>query len=280
MSHVCSNCRKEFTYAHNLLMHERYRNAKNCKPLSSSEIVGASDENPRQQPLMRTRKPRQQRTQPSTQPRTVEHHRRSRLAQEIDEMQEVIEAKEEAESSHGSAEPMDIDNITLDSPNNNEAMSDLEDDDESDKVKVECDNQPGLLCADKSILEDFKTYVDYAEKNFEQMPPDILSGISLMQLLNERRVPLLLYDEVSQWHVDSAEYAVHIPRSTLMTRLEQRYNMQKTKPFVKNVELPHSGVTVDLVCHDALAQIQSMLTDPHIRAEQYLFDVDNPFTPP
>ena len=54
-----------------------------------------------------------------------------------------------------------------------------------------------------------------------------------------------------------------------------RYNIKK------EITLPSLAVTVKIVHHDAMASFESLLTDPRIKDEDYLFfDSNNPFAPP
>jgi len=63
--------------------------------------------------------------------------------------------------------------------------------------------------------------------------------------------------------------------------LEDRYGMQKQQPkVISKLILPHSKAEVDLVYHDFLSQVKSLLIDPRINDEDYLFFNNDPFGPP
>lgn len=134
---------------------------------------------------------------------------------------------------------------------------------------------------DSSIWEEFKQYSDYAVQNTCDLPSEVVAGIELMHLLSVKRVPLCLYDEIYQWHLDNIEARDKMPRQTLLNKLNDRYYMNNKQPQLeKNVLLPQSNVYVDLVFHPFREQAQSLLTDPRIKDEDLLFFLNNPFQPP
>ena len=126
----------------------------------------------------------------------------------------------------------------------------------------------------------FKEYCDDAEHNLCELTKDFEAGIGLMRLLAERRVPLVLYNDIFQWHTEYLEATKFINRKKLISDLGKRYNMESQHPFVKNLELPHSKARIKLVCHDFKAQLQSLLTDPRIQDDDYLFSDGDPFAAP
>jgi len=52
---------------------------------------------------------------------------------------------------------------------------------------------------------------------------------------------------------------------SLLKLLEERYGMEKQQPkVISKLILPHSNAKVDLVYHDFLNQVKSLLIDPRI----------------
>ena len=152
-----------------------------------------------------------------------------------------------------------------------------DDSDDDTYVSDNTHNHP----VDSSIWDEFKQYSDYAVQNTCDLPLEIAAGIELMHLLSVKRVPLCLYDEIYQWHLDNIEARAKMPRQTLLNKLNDRYYMNNKQPQVeKNVLLPQSNVYVDLVIHLFREQVQSLLTDPRIKDEDLLFFLNNPFQPP
>jgi len=159
--------------------------------------------------------------------------------------------------------------------NNNLPAADSDSEEEDEGVE----NTPKIPT--RELLEEFKKYSEHAAQNTCDLPPDMEAGIKLLSMLSERRVPLNLYDLIFKWHTEHLGAKTHIPIKTLVSRLSTRYNMDDAKPFVKKLELPHSKCRIKLVCHDAKAQIVSLLTDPRFLDEDYLFfNPDNPLEGP
>ena len=81
-------------------------------------------------------------------------------------------------------------------------------------------------------------------------------------------------------HESLADYPHYIGRKTIIKKLIKRYNFENKLPYKKAVRLPVSGTLVRLTCHSAQATIQRLLTDPRIKAEDYLFWEGNPLQAP
>ena len=110
-------------------------------------------------------------------------------------------------------------------------------------------------------------------------------------LFRSKKTPLNAYDSLMLWHLqeskqlysfqtlkDSSDF---IGRKVIIERLVQRYNFEDKMPFQKKVRLPVSGTIVQLTLHSAKATVQRLLTDPRVKAEDYLFwEPGNPLAPP
>ena len=172
-------------------------------------------------------------------------------------------------------EAENLDNAEESDDNNNlpAADSDFEEEDEG------VENTPKIPT--REMLEEFMRYSDQQAQNTCDLPADLQAGIKLLALLSERRVPLNMYDIIFKWHTEHLGAKTHIPIKTLVSRLSTRYNLDDAQPFVKKLELPHSKARIKLVCHDAKAQIMSLLTDPRFEDDDYLFfNPDNPLEGP
>ena len=131
------------------------------------------------------------------------------------------------------------------------------------------------------LLDQFQKYCDWADNNLCDLSADDQACVELLHILSKRRVPLGLYQELFKWHVRNINATEFIPQRTLVPYLSKRYNMDQTKPkMTKTIELPSSKARIQMVVHDAAAQIQSLLTDPRIKDEDYLFFDNNPFAGP
>ena len=134
---------------------------------------------------------------------------------------------------------------------------------------------------DESMLHEFEAYCQESYKDRIPMDKDTTAALELLALLSKKRVPLNVYDVVFQWHLSNLGATKFVDQKALVKKLKERYNMEKNQPKkLKNLLLPHSKSRIDLVVHDAKYQIMSLLTDPRIRDEDYLFFNDDPFQGP
>lgn len=158
--------------------------------------------------------------------------------------------------------------------------SDMEEENLMDQVDQDSAEEEEDREFDTEMLDQFVQYTQWASNNLLELNADEKAAVELLGIMNKRRVPLAIYDEIIQWHIKHAEATTRIPRQNIIEHLNKRYNMEGKLPFTKKMELPSSHAKVDLVCHDAKHAIQSLLTDARISDEDYLFFEDDPFAPP
>ena len=162
---------------------------------------------------------------------------------------------------------------------------------DNDSIAHDSDNSSvdaGAL--DQEIVNDFREYCVRAEKYFQPLNKNQRKAIRLMSKLRETKASLDTYDSVMEWHLkETGELRHHeaigqsksfLSRKKLFKFLRDRYNTTKKYNLVKNIVLPSSKARVNVVYNDARAVIQSLLTDPNIRDEDYLFFDNDPFAPP
>jgi hypothetical protein len=154
------------------------------------------------------------------------------------------------------------------------------DDDSSSNSEDESEVGTSIPGNNTELLASFQDYVAHSQQNRYQLPPEIEAGVSLFSILSNKRVPLCVYDAIYKWHTQNLQATEFVGRETLMNKLNERYNMERCRPFTRKVELPHSHARIDLVCHDMGSQIQSLLTDPRITDEDFLFHNDDPLSEP
>ena len=112
------------------------------------------------------------------------------------------------------------------------------------------------------------------------LTPEAVAGIELMEVLVKCRASLCVYDVVFKWHTEHMNAHSFMGRDPLVKMLNERYNMIGKKPYEKEVTLPHCQATIKVVVHDAPSQFESILSEPEINDEDYLFTDDDPFAPP
>lgn len=168
------------------------------------------------------------------------------------------------------------DNSSISSGTHMEVDQSNSDDESSQMVEV-VDDPEDII---QKMHCKFKEYCDNALHNFVDLTPDRKAACQLLKLLKDKHCPGGLYEDIWKWHNENIDAREAPDRFQLMKYLGKRYNTQEAKPFTKKMELPFSKARINLVLHDARAQLISLLTDPRIGAEHYLFHDDNPFAPP
>ena len=143
---------------------------------------------------------------------------------------------------------------------------------------------------DTTMRDQFREYCSKANKTFPPFTEHEVTTIKLLHTLKEKHTPMNAFEPIMFWHLTSSnrlrdhqslrDYAGYIGRKKMMNTLLVRYNYENKMPFQKTVKLPVSGSVIKLTCHDALASIQRLLTDPRIKPQNYLFWDGNPLQPP
>ncbi len=134
---------------------------------------------------------------------------------------------------------------------------------------------------DTSMLDEFTEFCNYSYRNRLNLTDEMKAATQLMALLSQKRVPLNIYEAVFTWHLENLDAKQFVARDALVKYLRSRYNMEKSMPTkITNLRLPFSKARIDLVIHDAKYQIMSLLTDPRIKDDDYLFFNNNPFEGP
>lgn len=140
---------------------------------------------------------------------------------------------------------------------------------------------------DNTMSDSFKAYCKEIKRNhLPKLTYEEQRGVELMHQIIRNKGPLKSYDDIMLWHyryskeIDMDQTLKdchsHIGRITLMKRLKKRYNMTTKFPITKSVILPSSTAKIDIVCHDAMGCIQSLLTDPRLTDQDYLFFNEDP----
>ena len=157
---------------------------------------------------------------------------------------------------------------------------------DSDENSTESVHRP----PDRWIRSQFKKYCEKA-KHFRGFTEDEKRTIKLLHLLRDKNAPMNAYEPLMLWHLHESkklypqqtlgDYQGFIGRKTMIQRLINRYNYRKKLPKLKTIQLPVSGTIVNLTIHDAKATIQRLLTDPRIKATDYMFwEARNPLAAP
>ena len=142
------------------------------------------------------------------------------------------------------------------------------------------------------IRGDFVQYCEqYPQKFLPFFTKPEETAIKLLSILRKTKASLETYEAVMMWHYcasgvldehqgfsDNSDY---ISRQKMFKALKMRYNFDETKyNIIKEITLPSSRAKAKMVINDAAAVFQSLLTDPRIQDEDYLFFDNDPFSPP
>ena len=133
---------------------------------------------------------------------------------------------------------------------------------------------------DHTAMSDFYEYCERAKVDYISFDADMMAAVELMSIMNNKGGSLGLYEAISEWHVSHRKAEKCIPSAKLHSTLVQRYDMEGTMPYEVETKLPFSNETVNLACHDALAQMKDLLTDPRIARDDYQFWNGDPESAP
>ena len=141
------------------------------------------------------------------------------------------------------------------------------------------------------MLDNFIEYCfDHHTNPNNQLSEEDARSVNLMELLRKSKAPLSSYQPMLEWHLKETGHLKHwqtvkdspyyVTRETLVKRLSKRYNCEAMKPKIKKVRLPFSKSVAHIPVRDAKHAILSLLTDPRIQEDDYLFFNDDPLSPP
>ena len=189
--------------------------------------------------------------------------------------------------------PMGVDGdfdpyATASEQSSNQDMFLDDDSEQEDEHEVEVEGIP--VQASKESRSQFKAYVRNAYQNFAQLEEKEWRAAQLLRTLLKKKASMDTYEAVLEWHLVAAgkmregtslgNCQHYISRKKLMDKLRKRYNMDKKYAQPKEIVLPFSKTKVVVWYKHARDIVQSILTDPRWKDEDFLYFEDNPFAPP
>jgi len=142
---------------------------------------------------------------------------------------------------------------------------------------------------DDTIVNQYADFVNMSRTNLP-FTKDQRSAIDLMVLLRGKKTPLNMYETVIEWHFRSAGYLrqhesvsslpEYISRQRIFSLLYQRYGLANMVNIPKEIILPSSHVKATIVTNNTYWCIQSLLSEPRICDDDYLFFNNNPLSQP
>jgi hypothetical protein len=180
---------------------------------------------------------------------------------------------------------------SIQGPNLDNDEDELEDDEDTEANEHDYLNHFDDGQMDDTILDDFLKYSAYAHKNFCDFTKEERCAIQLLGILRKQKCSLNTYDAIFEWHLRSigalkhyetlADSKDYLSRKRLLPKLMKRYNIhEKLVPLQNSVTLPSSKARVNLITLNTRSVFQSLLTDPRIKPDDYMFFAGNPFAPP
>ena len=142
------------------------------------------------------------------------------------------------------------------------------------------------------ILRNWRQYCEEAPRKFlHEFPNPVQVALNLLISLRKTKASLNTYELMMDWHFRANEelkstqkLSDHIDffsREKIFKSLRKRYNFTPEKSYsLEEITLPHSKARVQMVLNDPQWVIQSLLTDPRITDEDYIFGGKSPFKPP
>jgi hypothetical protein len=167
----------------------------------------------------------------------------------------------------------------------------MEIDDEDSVLYENSDDESntGVVPEEERMLQ-FREYCAKAKK-FMPFSKEECDAINCMVALRKTKASLGTYSAVMEWHLKATgalakwgrlgECEDYISREKLIRDLKERYNIEERFYGIEHtIELPSSHSCVKIITNDAATSIRSLLTDPRVTDEDYLFFYNNPFSRP
>ena len=181
------------------------------------------------------------------------------------------------QNSDTSNDKMDMDEDDGFLPGNDDDDDMNPDINDESSVKSQELNEP-----DTSMLKSYEDYVQYSLINNMPLNKDELRAIRLVSTLRATAASLETYDRIMEWHFREtgelkdphklSDISGYVSRDVLFKKLRNRYKMTKySEQITTKLKLPYAKSIATIVHYNAKDVILSLLTDPRIRDEDYLF---------
>ena len=154
---------------------------------------------------------------------------------------------------------------------------------------IDHDQEPPIE-PNRTMRDDFRAYCEKHRNDFLNLSPQDQLQIRLLVILKDKKTHMNAYQDLLEWHLKEkgilprdgnlGDAHGYLGRKTLLAGLSTRYNLDAMKIRKEKVRLPSSKAVVTIPCRDAKDCIVSLLTDPRMRDQDYLFFNDDPMAPP
>jgi len=160
---------------------------------------------------------------------------------------------------------------------------------EVDSEQEELDNSEPEMGSDPTLRTFFQKYVKHWQSKRPFLTNEI-DAIKLLQKLRKSKAALNTYEDIMQWHLECkgsigegqppSQSSEYISRKKLFKMLRERYNYHHGYHQITKITLPFSKSEAKIVWNDAKTCMISLLTDPRIVDEDYLFFGNDPLSAP
>ena len=167
-----------------------------------------------------------------------------------------------------------------------------DDDDSSEGLSDEGSIAPVVPKFIPHLGKTFQEYMRYAQQSYIPFTKYQARAVRLLIRLRKTRAPLHMYDGLMEWYLQetgainyrqtASDSGSFISKNIMFKLLKKRYNFDpESHGKISKLTLPHSKAKVNIACNDPKMAIISLLTDPRIKDEDYLFWNNDPLaTPP
>ena len=274
---ICPYCNKVCKNESGLTQHQNGSKCRQARDKAAGCRTRAADNEPenslRRSKRVRSKSDQAEDTEPSASPVSKDLVADSGHSSEDDGL---VADGGDSEPDSDNTEGEDSGDSVADSDEPGEEFSEDEDEDEDDDEST----TDSKLLPNREKLEEFRAYCD-DYKGIDPLSKQKKKSIRLMDVLQRKKTPLNAYPELLEWHlretgeIQPNETLQHTKdythRGPLLEELSKRYNLGTIKPKIKKVTLPSSKAVVSIPHRNAADCIVSLLTDPRIEEDDYLF---------
>jgi len=164
----------------------------------------------------------------------------------------------------------------------------LEADDEENGAQ-DHDQEPPIE-PNRTMRDNFRAFCEEHKHDFLNLSAEEKTEIRLLSILKDKKTQMNAFGDVLEWHLKEqgvlnedeklGDAHGYLGRKTLLASLSTRYNLDAMKIRNEKIRLPSSKAVVTIPCRDAADCIVSLLTDPRMQDEDYLFFDDDPMARP
>ena len=169
------------------------------------------------------------------------------------------------------------------------ASFDFDDFDDFDDNTQEAADSDQRIFHDKEDCSLITQYQKYCSKGKDKIPMSLSmykSAIDLLEILHKASSPLYLFDHVMKWaqkstnsnHFDFKTISI---REKFIENLMEQLDYNLLEPITNKITLPGSNATIEIILHDFMVSLYTLLCDEELmHISNLLLDKNDKFKPP